>query len=283
MSTRPPYLEIKCYWRFQHYRTRGAPWIKLYATLLSDPEFLQLPEAAQAQLMKLWLLASQLGHPLPNRPRLLAGKIGTTGKFHLATLIDAGFLIPSGAADASTTLAQRDDGASTTLAQREDDASKTLAENEQEFCDITRARIITENREEREREENVITTARARLSVAANQGLAEHPTRPETIPRIHPGAGGTLDAVNAIRDAGIPLEFAEAVIYDAAKSHHADGRISSLKYFVPVVLRAWEEHQAAIGVATSPTPRPISSRRGASNAGLDSYAAGRAAFEKGML
>lgn len=92
---RPRFLYIKKFWDFQHYHTRGAPWIKLYAALLDDPEFMHMTEAAQAQLMKLWLLASQFGHPLPNNPRLLAGKIGSTGRFHLQTMIDAGFLIQS--------------------------------------------------------------------------------------------------------------------------------------------------------------------------------------------
>lgn len=92
--SRPKFLFIKKFRDFQHYHTRGAPWIKLYAALLSDPEFLALTEVAQAQLMKLWLLASQFGHPLPNNPKLLAGKIGTTGRFHLQAMIDAGFIIP---------------------------------------------------------------------------------------------------------------------------------------------------------------------------------------------
>lgn len=105
MTQRPKFLYIKRFREFQHYHTRGAPWIKLYAALLSDPEFLSLSEVAQAQLMKLWLLASQFGHPLPNNPKLLAGKIGTTGRFHLQAMIDAGFLIQSdepASTDAST-------------------------------------------------------------------------------------------------------------------------------------------------------------------------------------
>lgn len=88
------FLAIKDFGLFQHYRNRNPPWIKLYGTLLTDLKFLQMPEAAQAQLVKLWILASQFGHPLPNDPKLLAGKIGTTGRFHLAIMIDAGFIIP---------------------------------------------------------------------------------------------------------------------------------------------------------------------------------------------
>lgn len=88
------HLAIKNFALYQHYRNRNPPWIKLYGDVLSDAAFLQMPEAAQAQLVKLWILASQLGHPLPNNPKLLAGRIGTTGRFHLAVMIAAGFIIP---------------------------------------------------------------------------------------------------------------------------------------------------------------------------------------------
>lgn len=88
------FLSVKNFARFQHYRDRNPPWIKLYTALLSDPEFLQLHEAAQAQVMKLWLLAAQMGHPLPNNPKLLAGKIGCTGRFYLSEITAAGFITP---------------------------------------------------------------------------------------------------------------------------------------------------------------------------------------------
>jgi hypothetical protein len=89
------HLVVKNFERFQHYRDRNPPWIKLYGDVLVDLAFLKLPEAAQAQLMKLWILASQLGHPLPNDPKFLAGKIGTKGRFYLSEIIAAGFIIPT--------------------------------------------------------------------------------------------------------------------------------------------------------------------------------------------
>jgi hypothetical protein len=108
------FLAVKDFALFQHYRDRNPPWIKLYGTLLSDAAFLQMPEAAQAQLVKLWILASQLGHPLPNNPKLLAGRIGSTGRFYLQTLIDAGFIIP------------REESASPVLAKCEQEASPSV-------------------------------------------------------------------------------------------------------------------------------------------------------------
>lgn len=115
------FLAIKSYWKHQHYHKRGAPWIKLHSSVLADAAFIQLPEVAQAQLMKLWSLASQLGHPLPNNPRLLAGKIGTTGKFHLAALIAAGFIVPCDTEDEGSAIAK--------LKRSEQNASNLLEES----------------------------------------------------------------------------------------------------------------------------------------------------------
>lgn len=132
------YLAIKNFRKHQHYHHRGAPWIKLYASILNDGAFLQLPEAAQSQIVKLWVLASQMGHPLPNDPKLLAGKIGTTGRFHLAAIIAAGFLVPC------------DDAGEPLLAESEQNASKPLAKSEQDVGVLAGARGEREKELERE-------------------------------------------------------------------------------------------------------------------------------------
>lgn len=132
------FLAVKHWWKHQHYHKRGAPWIKLYGRLLTDPEFLQLSEVAQAQLFKLWLLASQMGHPLPNNPKLLAGKIGTTGRFHLDRIIAAGFLIPC------------DELTRETLAENRN----AQQENASESCEA-----LEERREERGEKQPLLPTA----------------------------------------------------------------------------------------------------------------------------
>src|SRR5262245_48481499 len=119
------FLAIKGFRTFQHYKTRGAPWIKLYSALLSDNDFLAMPEAAQAQLMKLWLLASQHGHPLINDRQMLAGRIVARGKFHLEAMITAGFLIPTDDPHRDA-LATRNEDASNLAST---DASEALAES----------------------------------------------------------------------------------------------------------------------------------------------------------
>lgn len=93
MPDAPPYIAVKDWKKHQHYRDDRPAWIKLYGALLDDAAFLGLSDAAQLQLIKIWLLASRMGHPLPNNPKLLAGKIGCRSKFDLATLVQSGFLL----------------------------------------------------------------------------------------------------------------------------------------------------------------------------------------------
>lgn len=99
------FLEIKDWRTHQHYGKRRPPWIKLYTRLLDDPSFMALPEAAQAQLVKLWVLAAAMGHPLPDDVKFLAGKIGVRGRFYLDVLLASGLLARI-AEDASNVLAK---------------------------------------------------------------------------------------------------------------------------------------------------------------------------------
>jgi hypothetical protein len=81
-----PFLAVKNWPRFQHYSDRRPPWIKLYVALLDDLEFLELSDTEQISLIKLWMLAARLGHPLPNNPKLLQERAGVRPKA-LAALI----------------------------------------------------------------------------------------------------------------------------------------------------------------------------------------------------
>lgn len=124
----PTHLEIKDWSEHQHYRDRRPPWIKLHRSLLTNAAFLEMSEAAQAQLMKLWLLASQMGHPLPNKPAVLARAIGVHGKFRLPELLASGFLVP-------TTPAPMEQDASTALASC--DGTKREGENREQRTETT--------------------------------------------------------------------------------------------------------------------------------------------------
>lgn len=52
-------LRVKDWSRFQHYKHRKPPWIRLYRELLDDITWHQLPLASRALAPMLWLLASE--------------------------------------------------------------------------------------------------------------------------------------------------------------------------------------------------------------------------------
>lgn len=98
------YLRVKNWERYQHYKNRYPPWIKLHAGLLEDYDFECLPDASKLLAICIWMLASRVGHnKIPNDLPWLTRKLPIKAKIDLTPLIDAGFL--ECLRDASTTLA----------------------------------------------------------------------------------------------------------------------------------------------------------------------------------
>lgn len=96
-------------------------------------------------------------------------------------------------------------------------------------------------------------------AIRANQGLLEHATRPQPIARVIATNGSSHAAAEALIAARVPLAFAESTIYELAKSHSAQDQVTSLKYFVPGVVRAWERHGATTDA--SDATRPATKKR----------------------
>jgi hypothetical protein len=97
--------KVKNWSRFQHYKNRCPPWIKLQKELLDDYEYARLPLASKALAPLLWLLASEsLDGDFNANPVRLAFRLRwpvedvTAG---LIPLIEHGFI-----ADASEALAE---------------------------------------------------------------------------------------------------------------------------------------------------------------------------------
>lgn len=88
-------LSVKNFEKYQHYKDRKPPWIKLYNDVLDDYAFEVLPDASKAHLMLIWLLASRTDNRIPNDPEWIARKIGATGLVDIAGLTSAGFLAES--------------------------------------------------------------------------------------------------------------------------------------------------------------------------------------------
>lgn len=112
------YLRVKNWEQFQHYTDRNPPWIKLHRSLLDDYEFSRLQDASKAQLILIWLFASQNGGRIPEDASFLQLKLGLKKPPDLEFLVNQGFLIVE--QDASTTLAQG----------KQDDSLRALAREE---------------------------------------------------------------------------------------------------------------------------------------------------------
>lgn len=124
------YLKIRNWDKFQHYKKRSPPWIKLHAELLSDYEFSCLHDASKAHLLLIWLLASQCDNKIPNDPIWIQKKIGSDKRPDIKSLIKGGFLVCEATCyqEASNTLA-------TCISQTE---AETEAETEKRYTSSQR-------------------------------------------------------------------------------------------------------------------------------------------------
>jgi hypothetical protein len=52
-------VSIKNWSRFQHYKARRPPWVKLHRSLLEDRQFAELSDYSAKLLILLWLIASE--------------------------------------------------------------------------------------------------------------------------------------------------------------------------------------------------------------------------------
>jgi hypothetical protein len=88
------YLQVKDFDRFQHYKDRDPPWIKLYVRILQDYAFGVLPDTQKAHLILIWVLASRMDNKLPKDAAFIGSQIGAREPVDLDALVDAGFLRP---------------------------------------------------------------------------------------------------------------------------------------------------------------------------------------------
>lgn len=63
-------MRVKGWCKFQHFKDRRPPWIKLYRDLLEDPDWYDLSGDDAKTLMMLWLIASETDGELPGVRKL---------------------------------------------------------------------------------------------------------------------------------------------------------------------------------------------------------------------
>lgn len=104
------YISIKNWEKFQHYKDRSPPWIKLHREILDDYEFSSLSDEAKCHVMLIWVLASQNDNKLPADPAWLKKRLGVTSKIDINHLIKHGFLILERSASSLPLEERRDRG-----------------------------------------------------------------------------------------------------------------------------------------------------------------------------
>ena len=88
------YLSIKNLTKYQHYKNRNPPWVKLYYAILDDYLFLALSHEAQLLYLKLLLIASRTNNEIPaDRDYLEKVCRCRVGKQTLNELLNMGFLV----------------------------------------------------------------------------------------------------------------------------------------------------------------------------------------------
>ena len=86
-------LTVKNWTKFQHYKDRDPPWIKLYKSLLDDYDFCRLQDASKLHLVLIWLYAARNKGEVPNDPKFLQNRLSLSKPPDIKTLITNGFLV----------------------------------------------------------------------------------------------------------------------------------------------------------------------------------------------
>ena len=100
--------------RWQHYKDRTPPWIKLHRDILTNYDFARLQDASKAHALCLMVLASQTDNLMPWDAKWIATRINATTKVDLDELKACGII--ELVQDASEVLAERKQSA---IAERE--------------------------------------------------------------------------------------------------------------------------------------------------------------------
>ena len=104
------YLSLRNWEKFQHYKDRRPPWIKLHVELLDDFGLRKLPIPTRFVYVQLLLVAAIHENRIPNDAKFIGSRIDLPTKTvssALRNLIDNGFLEVCAGLDASAGLAER--------------------------------------------------------------------------------------------------------------------------------------------------------------------------------
>jgi hypothetical protein len=98
------YFKVRNFERFQHYRDRKPPWIKLYRDLWADPSFMVQNTSTKLAIIGCFTLASESDNRVPLNIRWMRKRLCLDYNIDIKALMGSGFIEPIGC-DASAALA----------------------------------------------------------------------------------------------------------------------------------------------------------------------------------
>ena len=102
------YLQVANWDKYQHYRHRSPPWIKLHQELLASEDWVMLADASKLLMVVCMLVAAKFDGRVPNSPHYFKRVAYLDKMPDLTPLIETGFLVKL-QADASTVQADASD------------------------------------------------------------------------------------------------------------------------------------------------------------------------------
>lgn len=102
-------LYVRNWTRFQHYKDRTPPWIKLHWELLASEDWVTLDDASKLLAVVCMLVASRHDGKIPNNPGYIKRVAYLTKRPNLKPLIDCGFLSKTQADDTEGKRTQAND------------------------------------------------------------------------------------------------------------------------------------------------------------------------------
>jgi len=87
-----PVFRVKNWTKFQHYRDRNPPWIKLHFEMLSSQDWVELDDASRVLAIACMLIASRNGGEVPANPGYLKRVAYLNKAPNFKPLIECGFL-----------------------------------------------------------------------------------------------------------------------------------------------------------------------------------------------
>lgn len=86
------YFRVRNLEKYQHYKERRPPWVKLYQDILEDDDLMRLQDASKWLAVGLLLVASRYDNCVPMDPAWVGRTLHMAGAADLEALLSAGFI-----------------------------------------------------------------------------------------------------------------------------------------------------------------------------------------------